>query len=319
MFEIDRALKIFADRYAADYVHWLLGPDVQPVEKLSGEIPALPRQADIVHRVEDARQRAFIFHLEFQTQRPREPMGRRVLGYNVRLREVYKLPVCSAVVYLLRGADAGDLGRYEQACPLTGKRLIFEYEVARLWEIRGEELLQAGLPGLYPLVGLTKLKEPIEEALRTAVRRIEQEVPDKAQRADMLFGFKTLAALVHPRELLEAIIRKEAIMESPVLKEIWEEALAEGLTKGMVKGIAEGRLKGLVEGELKGQREAVLNILVARFAPPYPVAKELELRLRAVDSLPILQRLVVEAVQAENLESFQALLDEMDIPVPSGS
>ena len=117
MFEIDRALKIFADRYAADYVHWLLGPDVQPVEKLSGEIPALPRQADIVHRVEDARQRAFIFHLEFQTQRPREPMGRRVLGYNVRLREVYKLPVCSAVVYLLRGRMQGISGATNRLVP----------------------------------------------------------------------------------------------------------------------------------------------------------------------------------------------------------
>lgn len=33
-----------------------------------------------------------------------------MLGYNVRLGELYGQPVCSTVVYLLRGADAGDRG-----------------------------------------------------------------------------------------------------------------------------------------------------------------------------------------------------------------
>ena len=50
MFEIDRALKFFAERYAADYVHWLLGPEVHPIEKLKAELPAVARRADMVYR-----------------------------------------------------------------------------------------------------------------------------------------------------------------------------------------------------------------------------------------------------------------------------
>lgn len=303
MLEIDRTLKLFADRYAADYVHWLLGPEVQPVEKLKEELPTTTRRADVVHRVEDAQGHPFVFHLEFQAQRSEEPMSRRMLGYNVRLGEIYRLAVCSTVIYLLRQAEARDEGRYEAICPITGHRHLFEYGVVRLWEQEAETLLQTNLPGLYPLVGLMQLREPVQEALAEAVRAIEQQVTDPAWRADLLFGFKTLTALVHRRGLLEKLIRKEAIMESPLVKEIWEEARAEGRA----------------EGELKARREDILNVIVTRFDPPYSVARELETRLKTVDSLPVLQRLVVEASQAESLETFLALLERMEVGAPEGA
>jgi len=306
MFEIDRTLKLFADRHAADYVHWLLGPEVQPVEKLKEELPTTTRRADVVYRVEDVQGRPFVFHLEFQAQRSEEPMSRRMMGYNVRLEEVYRLPVCSTVIYLLRQAEAGDQGRYETLCPVTGRRHLFEYGVVRLWEQKAEALLQANLPGLYPLVGLMQLREPVQEALAEAVQAIEQQVTDPAWRADLLFGFKTLTGLVHRRELLEKLIRKEAIMESPLVKEIWEEARAEGRAEGWAEGRAEGR------------REDILNIIVTRFDPPYAVTRELEIRLRTVDSLPVLQRLVVEASQTESLEVFLNLLERMEIEAPEG-
>jgi len=56
---------------------------------------------------------------------------------------------------------------------------------------------------------------------------------------------------------------------------------------------------------------------VARFDPPYTMAKELEARLKGVDSLPVLQRLVIEAARAQALEEFLGLLDRMKIEAPA--
>mgnify|MGYP007109721569 CR=1 FL=1 len=47
------------------------------------------------------------------------------------------------------------------------------------------------------------------------------------------------------------------------------------------------------------------------------MAKELEARLKGVDSLPVLQRLVIEAARAQALEEFLGLLDRMKIEAPA--
>lgn len=302
MFEIDRTLKVFAIRFPDDFVHWLVGPGAHVVEQLQGELSATLRQADLVYRAEDAQGRPFVFHLEFQTERSRPPMGLRMAGYHIRLLEQYGLPVCGAVLYLQRGSDAGDTGRFESLCP-RGLGLQLSYQVIRLWEEDGLVLLREGLVGLYPLLGLTELGEPSEEGLQQIVTQIRQ-VEDVAMRQDMLFGFQALAGLRFARELLEALVHKEEIMESPLLREIYQKGLQEGLEKGLEEG------KEL--GSANAMRKDVLRFLAARFKLTVHTRKVLEMRLARIESLTTLEELVTTAGRINSVNEFTATLDALE-------
>ncbi len=303
MFDVDRTLKMFADRYATEYIRWLRGPAAQPLEKLKVELPAGTRYADLVYRLrEEGTEQHYIFHLEFQAQRSKEPMGLRMLDYDSRLLIVHKLPVCSTVVYLMPEADAGDRGELRVRCPGGEEVLVYRYDVRRLWEIQRDELV--GSVGLYPLLGLTRLEGTEEEALQAIVREINC-IREPDLRADALFGFKTLSALIHPKELLDRLVRKETLMESPVLQEIYQEALVEG------------RVEGRVEGQIEGRRSTLLDVLLTRFGLSHRAVRRLERRIGQIESLAVLQRLTVEALRVETVDEFEQVLDRLGVETVS--
>ncbi len=260
------------------------------------------RQADLVYRAEDVLGRPFVFHLEFQSERSRTVMGLRMAGYHIRLLEQYGLPVCGAVLYLQPGADAGDTGRFESVCP-RGLGIQLSYQVIRLWEQDGLALLREGLIGLYPLLRLTELGEPPDVGLQQVVSRIRQ-VEDSDLRQDMLFGFEALAGLRFGRELLEAIIRREEIVESPLLKEIYQKGREEGLEKGLEEGM------GL--GSASAMRMAILRFLAARFKLALRTRKALEMRLARIESVTALEELVTATARVTSVAEFTAALDELE-------
>ena len=90
-------------------------------------------------------------------------------------------------------------------------------------------------------------------------------------------------------------------MESPVLKEIYEEALAEGRAEGWIEGRAEER------------RAAILDILLARFRLSHQMLKQFEARLGRIESLPVLQKLTADVAQVEIPEEVLALLDQLGV------
>ena len=302
--DLDRTFKVFADRFASDYVRWLLGPDMALDEVLKTELPASTRHADMVYRLTDMpRQTAFIWHVEFQAQRSEEPMPLRMLEYYTRLRSQHHLPVCSMVLYPTRAAWANDDGVLVESC-LSDEVLRFRYRVVRLWEVETAALMQNGLWGLYPLLGLTRLAAPVEESLRQCVE-LASQVSDPLLRQDLWFGFKTIAALVHPKDLLDMLIRKEMIMDSPVLQEIYQE--------GMERGMERGLEQGLERGEIRGRQVAILDIVTTRFALPLRTLAQLERVSALITSRAALQHLTVVAFQAVGFEEFEQALQRLGV------
>jgi len=269
------------------------------VEKLTTEFPTITRYADLVYKVKDKEGTQYIFHLEFQAQKSKDPMNLRMLGYNVRLLEQYKIPVYSTVIYLTEEAYEEDQG-YFKSIFLGKEVLIFEYNVIKLWELDGLSLLKERILGLYPLLGLTKLSEPKENALNNIIKEIKR-IKDPIISKDMLFSFKVLSGLKHSRDLLDALIRKEEIMESAILKEIYEEALQEELKKG------------LELGRLETLQSNIMGVLISRFEVPYKTEKQLEEKIKSIKSIPVLQKLHIDAVKAQSFEDFLKLLEKLEV------
>jgi predicted transposase YdaD len=104
------------------------------------------------------------------------------------------------------------------------------------------------------------------------------------------------------RSLLSEVQR---MGEKYLFELIAEEGLQKGLEKGLEKGREEGLEKGREEGARDEAREAVLEVLRRRFGR---VSRLLAQRLRSIEDLPTLKRLVGEAVVTPSLGAFLALL-----------
>lgn len=63
MADIDSTIKVLADRNAADYIRWLLGPSYQLIKTEGTELPATKRFADTVYHVKDEEGNPFILHI----------------------------------------------------------------------------------------------------------------------------------------------------------------------------------------------------------------------------------------------------------------
>ncbi|MFQ6071330.1 MAG: Rpn family recombination-promoting nuclease/putative transposase [Methanosarcinales archaeon] len=285
---IDKTLKTLVDRFSPYYINWILGSSFKLVEKLSTEIPTKTRHADLVYKVKDNIGKQYIFHLEFQASKSKEPMNLRMLGYCVRLVEKYSLHVCGTVLYLTKEAyeQEGDLGYFRVICPDGKEVLTFKYNVIKLWELDGLELLKNKIVGLYPLLGLTKLPEPKENALIEIIKEIKS-IKDPILYKDILFSFKVLSGLEINKELLDALIRREDIMESPVLKEIWLEAKKEG------------KIEGKKEGKLEGLSKSVLSVLRARFNR---IPRRVTTKIKKIREYTKLEHLLKLAAISKNLD-----------------
>jgi len=294
--DIDSTIKVLADRNAADYIRWLLGPSYQLIKTEGTELPATKRFADTVYHVKDEKGNPFILHIEFQGQKSEKPMNFRMLEYNVRLLEKHGIPVCGIVIYLVKGADAGDDGIFRSICPIGNEEnLIFRYNIVKLWELDGDRLLREKMLGVYPLLGLTKLENP-EKAFRQIVSEIHQ-IPDRTLSLDMLFSFQLLSSLVHSRDLLETLIRREEFMESPLYREIYQEGVQEGFVKG----------------RLEMAQEDIIEVLHGKFNLSYTAIKQLEGQIKAINNFSTLRKLVVDAAQTQKFSDFVDLLNELEV------
>ena len=112
-----------------------------------------------------------LVHFEFQTTDSYDPeMPIRMAGYIIRAIEVYRLPVYSNVIYLRPDAGNNDPGKFEQN--LEGHNISVEYQVFRLIEMDGQEILDLKPVGLIPFTPLMKRPADMneEEWLRRCVQ-----------------------------------------------------------------------------------------------------------------------------------------------------
>jgi predicted transposase YdaD len=246
-----------------DGVLALIAPDLTWRGELSPELPAVARQADLVWEVVDAHGRSGLLHIELQS-RPDPEIAERLAEYAIRLWRRYHLPMRSVVVFL----------RPTQAVPpspfvveFAGRQnLFYPFDVARLWEIPAERVLETPHVELWPLAGLMA-GATVDRVVATA-QQIAAAPVGAQERSDLAGLLVLLAGLRLPTEaVLEALRRdpmiNDLVRESGVAGALIDEAKSEGRREGLDEGLSEGQREGLDEG----LREAVRLAVEGRLGP----------------------------------------------------
>jgi hypothetical protein len=161
----DCLIKMLMQANPQDLVSWILTDAVYQGEMNLELLKKAPIFADLLYTI-NWRGEEIVLHVEFQREQDDE-MGRRVWEYNCLASIRTGLPAYSVVIYLLEDSLIVD-PPYEMKLPtgLTVHRFVFQN--IKLWEIPGEILKQQKLPGLLPLLPLTKegnRREVIEEMI----------------------------------------------------------------------------------------------------------------------------------------------------------
>jgi hypothetical protein len=206
-------------------------------------------------------------------------------GYIIRLIETYGLPVYSSVIYLRPDAGRRDRGTYEQN--IAGHQILIEYQVLRLIEMEGDQVLDTKPTGLLPFTPLMKRPTDVdaEEWLRRCVQTADSvEVPNKPA---YLGALAILGNLVYESELISNIIQEET-MQQPNIIEYWTE-------------------KATAEARQQNTREHILEALALRLQPD--TANLFKPTLEAIDDIQRLNQLHRAAILAESAEDFQRALE----------
>jgi hypothetical protein len=214
-------------------------------------------------------------------------------GYIIRLIETYGLPVYSSVIYLRPDAGRRDRGTYEQN--IAGHQILIEYQVLRLIEMEGDQVLDTKPTGLLPFTPLMKRPTDVdaEEWLRRCVQTADSvEVPNKPA---YLGALAILGNLVYESELISNIIQEET-MQQPNIIEYWTE-----------KAAAEAHQQGLQQGLKERALEDILEVLELRLQPD--AARTFKPVLEAIDDSQRLRQLFRAALLAESTEDFQRALE----------
>ena len=235
-----------------------------------------------------------LVHFEFQNNDSYDPeMNLRMAGYIIRLIETYRMPVYSNVIYLRPDAGKNDLGYYEQN--VKGHRVFVEYQVIRLIEMDGQQILDAKHTGLIPFAPLMKHPDDVDEEqwLRRCIQVADSiEVPDKPAH---FAGLAVLGNLKYEHRTIIDMIVEETMQESPLVEYLTEKATAEARQQGIQQGIKTRALEDIPE------------MLELRLEPD--AANAFKPVLDAIDDLDRLKQLHRAAILANTPEDLQNALE----------
>ena len=231
--------------------------------------------------------REVLVHFEFQTTDSYDPeMPLRMAGYIIRAIEVYRLPVYSNVIYLRPDAGNNDPGKFEQN--LERHNISIEYQVFRLIEMNGQEILDLKSTGLIPFTPLMKRPADIDadQWLRRCIQTADEiDVPNKPE---YLGSLVVLGNLVYDSETILEIISEETMQQPSIVEYVAPQAREQGAREST--------------------RENILEILAFRLQPE--VAQTFKPTLESIDDLQRLKQLFRVAMQVETLEEFTQALNE---------
>ena len=294
MGKYDTIAKHLIAAYPIDFVCLALErEDVEFRAIIENEIPRVEtRLTDSLIRVRIGGKDA-LMHTEFQTTDSKD-IPIRMASYTIRLIEYYGLPVFPHVIYLRPGAGRRDEGIYLQAHP--DYPVVVRYKVIRLSEIEGRGILEGGHPGLLPYAPLMQRPSGMgsEVWLRQCIRRIN--ALDRPGEFDFLGSLAVLSGLAYEPSTIASILSQEGLMDVIMQESSFAQYLKE-------QGIEQGREEGGRERAV----EDILDVLEIRFDPG--IAGQFAGRIAVIDDLQRLKQLHRSAVQVNDPETFQRLLD----------
>jgi predicted transposase YdaD len=257
----DILTKILTQASPQDLVSWILNDAIYEGEvnvELQRQHPVF---ADLLYSIKWMEKEG-ILHVEFQRKRD-ENMAKRVWEYNHLASSHTGLPVYSVVIYLLPDSPIVD-PYYEVNFPTGFTVHQFHFQNIKLWELTAEALKEQNLPGLLPLLPLTKdgkrpeVVEGMIESLRQAGR--EDLLPLGYAFSARVFKQKKAQQWLkerfdHMRDIFEDSWAYQEMVQEGVakgLKQGLKQGLASGLEQGLKQGLEQGKQQGLEQGKQQG-------------------------------------------------------------------
>ena len=269
--------------------------NITALEIVTPEQPTVEmHQADILIKALLNDQEVLV-HFEFQTTDSYDPeMPLRMAGYIIRAVEVYRLPVYSNIIYLRPDAGNNDPGKFAQN--LERHNISIEYQVFRLIEMDGQEILDLKPVGLIPFTPL--MKRPVDMDAAQWLRRCVQTADgiDVPNKPEYLGSLAVLGNLVYDAETILEIISEETMQQSSIAEYLAPEAHEQGIQQGIQQGAQETT------------RKHILEVLTRRFQ--FDAAQTFKSTLDAIDDLQCLEQLFDAAMQVETLADFTRALNE---------
>lgn len=209
--------------------------------------------------------------------------------------------------------------QHESQSPQGWTHWRASWRVVELWNVPAEPLLASDDPGLIPWVPLCRFDGPPEPILRECRRQIDRLAPPE-EHGNLIAVIQVLTGLrYNDPGLLKLLGGREAMIESPVLQEIVQEAVDKALAKAhedrekavaeaREKAVAEAREKAIAEGReavAKQSHSLILRILKQRLGPP---SEELVAALAAIEEKERLEDLAALAATCPDLDAFRQAL-----------
>ena len=227
----------------------------------------------------------------------------------------FDCPVSSFVLYLKKD---GQVAQPPHQICLHDGRLIhhFHFEVIKLWDVPTASLLAAGLPGLLPLLPLTregKRRETIEAMISGLCPLGE------APYGGLLSVAYGLASLVFEEREEHEWLKRRFLMMEELLAESWafrewrEKALVEGREEGLQQGMQQGLEQGIqqaMQQEVQRHRRMLQTLVQARFPALAQLAEE---RGNTLDDPEQLQSLLLNVSLAPNAQEAKEHLLRVNI------
>jgi hypothetical protein len=287
----DISSKILIEKCRGEILRRLVGLSVAEstvLEQLPQETVSLKR-SDFPVLVTDEEGERLLVLLEVQS-RWESDVPLRLLDYRCRYLLKERVKAISCVMLLRPSGEAGEF--YED------NEVSFRFRLVRVYELDARDIIREGGPCLMPFVPLMRHGE---EFMAEAERLLYESSLPREDKADMLTAMAILSGLVSSRLPEKLLARGRDIMiESAAYDLIKQEGLQEGLQKGLQEG--------LEVGMLRKSKEAVIEILEARFDL---VPRSISTAINAIEDLVSLKALLRKAATVESLDRFNQLMHEI--------
>jgi hypothetical protein len=260
----DRALKSLMEDHAAEMLAELV-PESRLIEERNSEITRLNLRADIVCLI-DYKGKRHILNMELQTESEKD-MVLRMLMYHIELFAKYRLPVISIVLYPFETNIPEPVFQEESVDEIL---LEFRHRVVRLWTIEAALFIHRRVVSMYTL--LPAMKGVTAPMLLQAIGEMEQSYTgDHLSRhlrrfRTILRRSKTLSA--QDKQIVEERMRSyDSLLESdPEFQQ------------------------RMAEIRLESKREAVTELVEARFPALIEIAQQQVVRLTKLEALSLLHK-----------------------------
>lgn len=284
-----------------------------PPESLDKELQQLMREAEVGKRLADklfkvwrigGEEAWILVHIEVQSQEESD-FAERMYVYNYRCFDRYRKPVISLAVL---GDERASWRPSSYGYALGGCELSLRFPVAKLLDFESQwETLQESINPFGTLVMAhlkTKATRGQPQDRKQWKGSLVRSLFERGySRTEVVQLFRLIDwMMVLPEELQQEFTQELRLYQEdrpmPFLSRVELHAKQEGKQEGIQEGIQ--------EGTLKNAREAVLEVLEARFEVVSPTVSE---ALNKIVDVAVLKRLLRQASTISSMAEFQQLFN----------